>query len=42
MNIFGQIIVVLNSAAVTAELMEKRSSIYSGRARIPIMADKDL
>lgn len=42
MNILGQTILVLNSAEVAAELMDKKSSIYSGRARIPVISDKDM
>ncbi|KAF8602798.1 cytochrome P450 [Ceratobasidium sp. AG-I] len=39
LNILGQTIVVLNSVAVTTELLDKRSATYSGRARIPVLSD---
>lgn len=42
LNILGQAVVVLNSATVTTELMEKKSSIYSGRAQIPVVSDEDM
>ncbi|KAG9124232.1 hypothetical protein FRC07_012323 [Ceratobasidium sp. 392] len=42
LSILGQTIVVLNSAKATSDLLEKKSSIYSGRAQIPAVADKDL
>ncbi|EUC65968.1 cytochrome P450 family protein, partial [Rhizoctonia solani AG-3 Rhs1AP] len=38
----GQTIVVLNSAEAASELLDKRSSIYSGRAQIPAVTDKDM
>ncbi|CUA71919.1 O-methylsterigmatocystin oxidoreductase [Rhizoctonia solani] len=38
----GQTIVVLNSAEATSELLDKRSSIYSGRAQIPAVTDKEM
>ncbi|KDN41204.1 hypothetical protein RSAG8_07618, partial [Rhizoctonia solani AG-8 WAC10335] len=38
----GQIIVLLNSAEATSELLDKRSSIYSGRAQIPAVSDEDM
>ncbi|KAF8602800.1 cytochrome P450 [Ceratobasidium sp. AG-I] len=42
LTVLGQTIVVLNSAAAAAELMDKKSSIYSGRPHIPALCDKDL
>lgn len=42
LNILGRTIVVLNSSAVTSELLDKKSAIYSARAHIPLFADKDL
>jgi len=35
-QLFGQVIVVLNSAKVAKDLLEKRSAIYSGRPPLPI------
>ncbi|CAE7100556.1 unnamed protein product [Rhizoctonia solani] len=42
LNVMGQIIVVLNSTEAASELLDKRSSIYSGRAQIPAVCDKDM
>ncbi|KAG9099261.1 hypothetical protein FRC06_005458 [Ceratobasidium sp. 370] len=42
LSVLGQTIVVLNSAKAASELLDKRSSIYSGRAQIPAITDKDL
>lgn len=42
LTILGQTILVLNSTTAVAELMDKKSSVYSGRARIPVVCDKDL
>ncbi|KAG8737391.1 hypothetical protein FRC10_008269 [Ceratobasidium sp. 414] len=41
LSVLGQTIVVLNSAKAANELLDKRSSIYSGRAQIPAIIDKD-
>ncbi|CAE6418520.1 unnamed protein product [Rhizoctonia solani] len=38
----GQTIVVLNSAEAASELLDKKSSVYSGRAQIPAVSDKDI
>jgi cytochrome P450 len=35
-QLFGQVIVVLNSAKVAKDLLEKRSAIYSDRPPLPI------
>ncbi|KAJ3486355.1 hypothetical protein NLJ89_g11818 [Agrocybe chaxingu] len=37
LNIAGQSVIVLDSAEAVNELMEKRSSVYSGRARMPMI-----
>jgi len=37
LNIAGQSIVVLDTVEAATELLEKRSSIYSGRARLPMI-----
>ncbi|KAB5592112.1 adenylate kinase [Ceratobasidium theobromae] len=42
LSVMGQTIVILNSAKATSELLDKRSSIYSGRAQIPAVTDSDL
>lgn len=42
LDVLGQIIVVLNSATAAAELMDKKSGVYSGRPYIPVLCDKDL
>lgn len=36
-NIFGQDIIFLNSVRVANDLLEKRSSIYSDRPRLPLI-----
>jgi hypothetical protein len=36
-QIFGQVIVVLNSAEAAKDLLEKRSAIYSDRPALPIL-----
>jgi hypothetical protein len=36
-QIFGQVIVVLNSAEAAKDLLEKRSAIYSDRPVLPIL-----
>lgn len=38
----GQTIIVLNSTKATSDLLDKRSSMYSGRPRIPVLVDEDL
>jgi hypothetical protein len=35
-RVFGQVIVVLNSAKATKDLLERRGNIYSDRPVIPI------
>nr|AVZ23839.1 cytochrome P450 [Thanatephorus cucumeris]QDJ74245.1 cytochrome P450-5 [Thanatephorus cucumeris] len=42
LSAMGQTIVVLNSVEATSELLDKRSSIYSGRAQIPAVCDEDM
>lgn len=42
LSVMGQTIIVLNSAKAASELLEKRSSIYSGRPQIPVIVEKDL
>jgi hypothetical protein len=37
LKVFGQSIVVINSADVAHELFEKRSSIYSDRTELPMI-----
>jgi hypothetical protein len=37
-HIFGQVIVVLNTANTAKDLLEKRAAIYSDRSPIPIHA----
>ncbi|KAF8594595.1 hypothetical protein BDV93DRAFT_422832, partial [Ceratobasidium sp. AG-I] len=42
LTVLGQVVVVLNSAEVAAELLVKRSSIYSHRAELPMLNDEKL
>ncbi|QRW15419.1 cytochrome P450 family protein [Ceratobasidium sp. AG-Ba] len=42
LSVFGQTIVVLNSAKATNDLLDKKSTIYSGRAQITALTDKNL
>ncbi|CAE6377442.1 unnamed protein product [Rhizoctonia solani] len=42
LSTMGQTIVILNSVEATSELLDKRSSIYSGRAQIPAVCDEDM
>jgi hypothetical protein len=42
LSAMGQTIIVLNSIEATSELLDRRSSIYSGRAQIPAVCDEDM
>ncbi|CAE6469330.1 unnamed protein product [Rhizoctonia solani] len=42
LSVMGQTIIVLNSAEAASEILDKCSSIHSGRAQIPAVSDKDL
>ncbi|KAH7318825.1 cytochrome P450 [Rhizoctonia solani] len=42
LNAMGQTIVVLKSAESASELLDKWSSVYSGRAQIPKFSNKDM
>ena len=37
LNILGEDMVILNSVEVAKDLLERRSSIYSGRPRMPML-----
>ncbi|CAE7138903.1 unnamed protein product, partial [Rhizoctonia solani] len=41
-SVFGQTIVVLNSAEAATELLDRRSAIYSSRAQLPMISDPNL
>ncbi|KAG9079140.1 hypothetical protein FS749_008790 [Ceratobasidium sp. UAMH 11750] len=42
LNMFGNVIIVLNSAEDAINLLEKRSSIYSDRGHFPMLAEPSL
>ncbi|KAG9075234.1 hypothetical protein FRC06_010212 [Ceratobasidium sp. 370] len=42
LNMFGTVIIVLNSAEDAISLLEKRSGIYSDRSHFPMLADPSL
>lgn len=42
LNVMGQVIVVLNSAEATEELLDRRSLIYSDRPEFPMLNDERL
>lgn len=41
-TVFGQVIVVLNSAEAATDLLVKKSSIYSDRPELPMLYDERL